>query len=1050
MKTIIMTFVLLVYNNHTTFAQDYDYFGGDTAGIHRAEMEMRPELPPHIQDRIENYHYPWEFGRKAEEPLHPFFGEEYHDRGALILSNRVQEEWVSHYNSELLPGSASAEAVVTDADGNIYITGSITKSPFGNVCNTIKYNSFGTELWSVCYDVGIYNSASAIAVDADKNVYVTGRSYNSGSDYDFITLKYDIDGKQQWVAYYNGFENAADYATALIVDTVGNVYVTGYSQVSGMNYDYATVKYNIDGVQQWLTRYDGPGNAFDIALGIAVDTDENVYVTGASTGVDTQTDFATIKYNTSGTPLWTARYNGSGNDYDGAIALTLDKSRNVYITGSSYDSLESYYTTIKYDNAGNQQWVVSYENPENTDTEAKALAVDRNGNVYVTGHTYSYPSQYDIVTVHYNSDGVLQWAERYNSPDNGDDYSKAMTLDASGNIYVTGYTWRIGYGTSYTTLKYDTSGVQQWVVNYNGASNYDDRSKAIAVDNFGNAYVTGISWNTDLGFEYATVKINPAGIQEWETHCSGARTSQDRTNAMAVDAAGYIYITGSNARRVRGHDFSIIKYDTDGNKVWKSTYSAPWNDFPIVSELEIDAFGNIYIGSSIADSSYNQDFCILKYDINGTLLWDVRYNGPENKCDYLKALEVDTDGNVYVTGVSCSNSGNDNYYTTLKYDPDGLQQWVANYNGTGNGSDLGTALAVDTDGNVYVTGTSYDSNTNYDYATIKYNTNGLEEWVARYNGPGNYIDKAMAMVIDVSGNIYVTGTSSGSGTARDFATIKYNSSGTEEWVARYNGPRSSINESVTLALDDNGNIYVAGDTWDQDTGINYALVRYDANGNQLWEATYNGLGDGNDRTKGLVIDARGNAYITGTSNGSFTNNDYATIKYDANGNEQWVAIYNTPRNSDDHLTAIALDGSNNVFVTGYSNGNGINFNGSIYTTVKYNQTSTSMMEIPLETPENYSLSQNFPNPFNPSTTIAFTLPQPATVQLDIFDLNGRLVTTIADGSFGVGRHQSTWDGSAANGEPVASGVYFCRLSATVPSTGTGAVYTQTRKMLLMR
>ncbi|MCB9069078.1 MAG: SBBP repeat-containing protein [Calditrichae bacterium] len=129
----------------------------------------------------------------------------------------------------------------------------------------------------------------------------------------------------------------------------------------------------------------------------------------------------------------------------------------------------------------------------------------------------------------------------------------------------------------------------------------------------------------------------------------------------------------------------------------------------------------------------------------------------------MKALEVDTDGNVYVTGVSCSNSGNDNYYTTLKYDPDGLQQWVANYNGTGNGSDLGTALAVDTDGNVYVTGTSYDSNTNYDYATIKYNTNGLEEWVARYNGPGNYIDKAMAMVIDVSGNIYVTGTSSGSG-----------------------------------------------------------------------------------------------------------------------------------------------------------------------------------------------------------------------------------------------------------------------------------------------
>ncbi|MCB0271146.1 MAG: hypothetical protein KDH95_23500, partial [Calditrichaeota bacterium] len=75
---------------------------------------------------------------------------------------------------------------------------------------------------------------------------------------------------------------------------------------------------------------------------------------------------------------------------------------------------------------------------------------------------------------------------------------------------------------------------------------------------------------------------------------------------------------------------------------------------------------------------------------------------------------------------------------------------------------------------------------------------------------------------------------------------------------------------------------------------------------------------------------------------------------------------------------------------------------------------------------------------------------PATVQLDIFDLNGRLVTTIADGSFGTGRHEATWDGSTANGQPVASGVYFCRLSATAPSTGAGAVYTQVRKMLLMR
>src|SRR5437764_8209758 len=103
--------------------------------------------------------------------------------------------------------------------------------------------------------------------------------------------------------------------------------------------------------------------------------------------------------------------------------------------------------------------------------------------------------------------------------------------------------------------------------------------------------------------------------------------------------------------------------------------------------------------------------------------------------------------------------------------------WVAAYNGSGSAD----AIAVDGSGNVYVTGASGG------YATIMYNSAGQQQWVARYNGPLNS-GGAHAIALDIPGNVYVTGQSTGIGTAEDYATIKYNSAGQQQWVARYNGP----------------------------------------------------------------------------------------------------------------------------------------------------------------------------------------------------------------------------------------------------------------------
>jgi hypothetical protein len=188
------------------------------------------------------------------------------------------------------------------------------------------------------------------------------------------------------------------------------------------------------------------------------------------------------------------------------------------------------------------------------------------------------------------------------------------------------------------------------------------------------------------------------------------------------------------------------------------------------------------------------------------------------------------------------------------------------------------AIAVDNSGNVYVTGYSFDTLTNFDYATIKYSPNGDMAWVRRYNGPGNYDDDALAIAIDNSGNVYVTGWSVGSGTYSDCATMKYYPNGDIAWVRRYNGPGNSDDDAYAIAVDNSGNVYVTGYSFDTLTNNDYATIKYSPNGDTAWVRRYNGPGNGGDGAYAIAVDDSSNVYVTGTSP-TTTDNDYATIKY---------------------------------------------------------------------------------------------------------------------------------------------------------------------------
>jgi len=364
---------------------------------------------------------------------------------------------------------------------------------------------------------------------------------------------------EEWVTRYDGPTSDNDHAWAIAVDGTGNVYVTGSSYGSGTedDVDYATVKYNPSGVQQWVAEYDGTASNRDYAYAIAIDDAGNVYVTGQSEGSGTYFDYATVKYNSSGVKQWAARYAGTVSGWDGAWDIAVDDACNVYVTGSS----DGNYATVKYNPSGVQQWVARYDGPANEEDYAYAMTIDDADNVYVTGRSCASETYFDYATVKYNSSGVEQWVARYDAPLSSEDGAYAIAVDGAGNVYVTGESWGLETFGDYATVKYSSSGDQEWVARYDGpASDWDyDYARAIAIDDAGNIYVTGESGGSGTGLDYATIKYSqgPSVAEAPEPSPLHLTTSLNR---LSYDIPGGV--TGETR---------LILYSADGRRILEET-----------------------------------------------------------------------------------------------------------------------------------------------------------------------------------------------------------------------------------------------------------------------------------------------------------------------------------------------------------------------------------------------------------------------------------------------------------------------------------------------
>jgi len=424
---------------------------------------------------------------------------------------------------------------------------------------------------------------------------------------------------------------------------------------------------------------------------------------------------------------WVARYNGAFSYWEEAHDVALGDGC-VYVTGFEYEAdYSTAFATVKYDYVGRQVWARGYGlNGPNSSAQAKALAVDATGHVFVTGWSYEYDPtppetiRCDAATLKYDPDGNLLWEHRYRLP---------------------------------------------------GINN---QPQDIAIDRFGNAYVAGAAWVGD-GFDLMLLKYSPDGALLWDRTIGKTGDRWDAGYAVAIGPDDNPVVGGYTEPfilnpLVYGY---LVKYSASGNLLWQRDHESASN-CSTWWRVAINSAGQIYALGQIAPPGELCHVWTSQYSASGTLLWDRHYDGNAGGENYARGMALTPTDGVVVCGTSddFNSQGAVQSIVTIRYEPDGTELWRRLDRG-GYDQAQGRDVAVDAAGNAYVTGFGFNDNDNLDFVTLKYTPVGGLAWIERFDGQG-LNDIPIRIAVDDAQNVFVAGdTHGGLANDYDFGTIRY-------------------------------------------------------------------------------------------------------------------------------------------------------------------------------------------------------------------------------------------------------------------------------------
>ncbi|MBU0728665.1 MAG: DUF2341 domain-containing protein [Proteobacteria bacterium] len=839
--------------------------------------------------------------------------------------------------------------------------------------------------WTTGYDSmfsGGADKPNDIIIDSANNVYITGTTWTLEGATDFFTAKYygdssnSLRGQRAWPEemIFDSGNGSADTAPAMVIDD-NSVYVTGYMMNAASNYDFLTIKYDlVNGNEIWTKMFDGPANADDKSVGLGLSESGKFYVAGWSNKSPSFTDGLASNASGSTTVIEDSTKNWSVNQWAG-LSVKVTSGTNIgvsrQIASNTQTSLtvatvlpspvvtgDTYYIFFKADNAsaGSTDRIIidtDYNWPNN---------LFAGYYVYITSGTHNGLSR----QIQSNTSNTLTLVTPF---PNGDPVAAGVSyyiLDPS-NFDFQAIQYDPGVINTPTSLRLsligqsDTDVKVQWDINSTNEDGFQVFRK-LCLDPLypENPHATvgqGVSYFDD------SPSISPA-LEADKKYCYQVRAFGYDPDDLEEP---YDILNYSHFSNEAGILTTNIKND---DPVWIYKYIGPGEDKANAIAVGPD-LNPVITGYSYSTSGTFDYFTARLNYTNASEIWTHRYDDAFNESDEAQSIIIDSNNNPVVSGYSSlSGSGPSNtfdFYTVKYYsnfnnsvppravDSGNKPKWKDAYDGPGNKDDRVTAIAKakDASDNIVIIGYGRNASVNDDIFLIKYLANGTRAW-ATVDHPEYALqvwdvagldDKPVAVVFDYNGDILIAGRAKHAHAAThgntdfDIVVRKYSGvDGTPMWSVVYDSAFGD-DEGADIAVDTLNNVYVTGYVSTESQGEDIFLTKYCGNsdpenncgaglvqGDEIWARPYTGSGAGDDFGVGVAVDISDEVeevVVGGTTFIGAGNNDFFVMRYDLDGNNVW----NIPRILDrqatnDSVVSMKMDVSGNVYLGGNTNDSG--------------------------------------------------------------------------------------------------------------------------------
>ena len=426
-------------------------------------------------------------------------------------------------------------------------------------------------------------------------------------------------------------------------------------------------------------------------------------------------------------------------------------------------------------------------------------------------------------------------------------------------------------------------GIQLWQQTLSHTASSSDTARSVVVDAQGNVIAAGTTTSNAFdSSDWIVAKFAPDGTLLWQRTVNGTANGSDDAASVAVDTDGSVLVAGVTTNTGTGNDFTVVKFDRDGTLLWLRSVDRGSSD--AARSVAVDIQGNVLVAGVTATIDTGRNFTVAKFDRDGTSLW-LRIlsgcvfcsprGGPN---DLAKSVAVDTDGNVLAAGVT-ANPSTGAHFTVVKFAPDGTLLWQQRLNDTVLTHDEASMVVTDLAGNVFAAG--YTRNIPVpDFTVVKFAPDGTLLWQQTLDITANTSDElATSVAVDTEGNVFAAGYSSTLGSFSDFVVAKFDGDGALLWLRTINGTANGSDNAASVAVDTEGNVLVAGGMTNTDTSSDFMVAKFDGDGTLLWLRTINGTANGGDRALAIAVDLDGNAVAAGVTTNTGTGSDFTVVKF---------------------------------------------------------------------------------------------------------------------------------------------------------------------------